>query len=292
MLNFDELRSFLAFAERLNFTHAARDLHISQPALHVKIQKLSARFGTPLYLKRGRSLTLTAAGRHVVGFARDMVERCGEFERELSGSGGPGPVVLAAGEGAYLYLLGPGLRAFSRTARVPLRLLTLDGEQAVEAVRDGRAQLGVASLETNPVDLESRDLARVEQHVAMPAGHELASRRSLSLGDLRNRALIVPPPGRPQRAVLSRLLQSAGIAWEIAVEATGWPLTLEFVRMGLGLAVINAFCTLPRGVVARPIPGLPAVHYQIFQRPRSSANSPASRLMGDLLRRMNGESNA
>lgn len=284
MLDFDELRSFLAFAERLNFTHAARDLHISQPALHVKIRKLSEALRTPLYIKRGRALSLTAEGRRVSGFARDIVERCGDFERDLAGGGPAGPVVLAAGEGAYLYLLGPALRRFAKGAGITLRLLTLDGGQAAEAVVEGRAHVGVASLDSLPDGLIARDLACVHQHLAIPASHRLAGKKSISIRDLEGCPLVVPPPGRPQRALLSRLLDEARISWTPAVEATGWPLTLEFVRIGIGLAVVNSFCPPPPGVVTRPVAGLPSVRYRILQRRRPSSGGPVERLVTELLR--------
>lgn len=54
------------------------------------------------------------------------------------------PAVLAAGEGAFLYLLGPAIREYRRRGTAPLRLLTRDGPAAVEAVRTGEAHLGVA----------------------------------------------------------------------------------------------------------------------------------------------------
>ncbi|MBU6951758.1 LysR family transcriptional regulator [Hahella sp. HN01] len=49
----DWIESFLVFSECMNFTHAAERLHISQPALHVKIKKLSEQLQTPLYRKSG-----------------------------------------------------------------------------------------------------------------------------------------------------------------------------------------------------------------------------------------------
>jgi len=66
----DALASFVAFAEHLNFTRAAADLHISQPALHVKIRKLAQALGRPLYHRSGRRLVLTADGEAVARFAR------------------------------------------------------------------------------------------------------------------------------------------------------------------------------------------------------------------------------
>ncbi len=54
-MNYDWLFSFVAFADRLNFTRAAEELHITQPALHAQIRKLSEDVGTTLYRREGRS---------------------------------------------------------------------------------------------------------------------------------------------------------------------------------------------------------------------------------------------
>src|SRR5688572_1605203 len=106
MIDLDALRSFAVFAERLNFTRAAEDLHISQPSLHVKIRKLADSLRVPLYRRQGRRLELTEQGKRVAAFGTDMKGRSDAFLRELAAGAVDAPVVLAAGEGAYLYLLG------------------------------------------------------------------------------------------------------------------------------------------------------------------------------------------
>ncbi|WP_433478061.1 helix-turn-helix domain-containing protein [Spirillospora sp. CA-142024] len=67
-LSTDALASFAVFADHLNFTRAAEELHISQPALHVKVQKLAENLGRPLYTRQGRRLTLTSTGEQVARF--------------------------------------------------------------------------------------------------------------------------------------------------------------------------------------------------------------------------------
>ncbi len=69
--------------------------------------------------------------------------------------------------------------------------------------------------------------------------------------------------------MLAQMLQSARVEWRAAVEASGWELMLQFVQLGLGLAVVNACCRLPKGVVARPMPELPALQYYLFHLERS-----------------------
>lgn len=267
--DFDSLRCFVRFAERLNFTHAAEDLHISQPALFIKIQALSKELGAPIYSKIGRQLQLTEQGEHLLLFARETLRRADSLVGVLTGELSE-RVVLAAGEGGYLYLLGDAIRTFQRTAtmksNVELELITANREQIIEAIHTGRADLGVASLEMVPHGCVSHVFHVAEQMLVMQKDHRLASKRRISLRDLEGEDLIVPPANRQHRQVLSQALQSAGVNWNVAVEASGWELMMKFVQLGLGVAVINSICTPTRGLVAKPIPDLPNVHYHLFHR--------------------------
>lgn len=60
-------------------------------------------------------------------------------------------------------------------------------------------------------------------------------------------------------------------------DAIGWPLTLHFVQLGVGLAIVNAICRLPAGVVSRPVPELPSTHYGLIGKPRSLAMEELAR---------------
>jgi DNA-binding transcriptional LysR family regulator len=277
-MNLDALQSFVVFSELLNFTRAAEALHISQPALHTKVGRLAESLGTPLYRRVGRRLELTPAGVEAARFGRETAERTAAFVRELRDGPSPDAVVLAAGEGSYLFLLDDAIRRFRRESRALLRLLTRDAAGVVDDVRAGRAHLGVLPLDTPLEGIRCDPIARVGQALVLPRRHALARPRSLALADLQGERLIVPPPDRPFRQALGRALQSAGVEWEVAVEATGWPLILHFVSLGLGLAVVNEFCRVPAGLVARPIADLPAVRYFVIHRTGAAVTGEAARL--------------
>lgn len=285
-VSLDALMAFAEFAEDGNFTRAAGRLHLSQPALHTRISKLGEAVGRPLYVRRGRGIEITPVGRQVQRFARELAASAAVFQSELQGQNVEPTVVLAAGEGATLYLLGQGIRAHLSHRRHSLQLLTADGAAAVEAVRSGRAQLGVACLETVPKDLTVLPLTRVGQVLAMPRRHPLSARRKVKLTDLQGADLIVPPEGRPHRVMLSRLLQSAGVDFNVVVEATGWEVMLHLVRLGMGLAVVNACCRLPAGVVSRPMPELPSLQYHLFHR-NGGVTGSAATLRQNLLAQAN-----
>jgi len=283
MLKLEWLEAFVAFAEHESFTAAARVLHLSQPALHVQVKKLSEALGVTLYRRKGQRLVLTADGKRVAAFGREVRDRTRELAGELRAGGRAEPVALCAGEGAYLYLLGEGIRRFLADGGAPLKLLTRDREGTLEAVRGGEAQVGVASLDAVPDDLEARPLTDVGQVLVVPEGHPLAQARRVRLADLAGARLVVPGADRPHRVVLARALLEAGVPWEVAVEANGWELMLRFVELGVGLAVVNACCRIPRGLTARPLAELPRQRYHVLRRSGAQAEGAAARLASTLL---------
>ncbi len=277
-INLDALQSFAVFAESMNFSTAAGVLHISQPALHVKIRKLSEQLELPLYQRLGRKLELTVHGDAVARYGRDLHARTEGFLQVLHHGADDQPVVMAAGDGAYLYLLGPALQRFLAKATVPARLLTLDRDGTLDAIRAGRAQIGVAPLATVPADIEAAPLTTVGQVLVVPRSHPLARRRTVKLKDLEGSRIVVPPAGRPHREMLARMLQSAGVNWEVAVEASGWELMVQFVSLGVGVAVVNACSNIPRKLVAIPLAELPAVRFYVFHLKGQALEGELARL--------------
>src|SRR5688500_9793179 len=116
MLPSDALHTFAVFAEDANLSRAARRLHLSQPAVHAQLKRLAEALEVPLYHRVGRGLALTREGVEVAAFARDLEERTAELRAALRGDRGERRVVLAAGGGAIVHVLGAGLRAFARSA--------------------------------------------------------------------------------------------------------------------------------------------------------------------------------
>lgn len=263
--NLDALQSFAVFADTLNFSESARLLHISQPALHAKVRKLSEQLDAKLYVRVGSALALTGAGEQVARHARELLTLNQRFVKGLAAGHDTPVVTLAAGEGAYLYLLGKALSQFSGPAASPhLQLLTRNRDEAVQAVRAGQAQLGIAPLGTVPADLHAVRLTAVGQVLVVPRGHALAARKSVRLRDLKGAQLIVPPAGRPHRELLGRLLQAESVPWQPSLEADGWELMLRFAQLGFGLTVVNACCRIPKGLVAVSLQGYPSLDYHLF----------------------------
>lgn len=278
MLHQEWLQSFQVFARYLNFTHAAAHLNISQPALHVQIKKLSESLGVVLYQRHGRALVLTDAGKRTASFAGEMAARTSHFRASLLGGETHHPVSFVAGQGAYLYLIGEGIRAFRNQENAPLQLHTADAEGAVAAVRGGKAHLGVSMEGAVTPDLHSTLLASVPYQVALPDGHVLTAKERLSPKDLKGETFVLPPKGKPHRQALDAVLGNP----MVSVEALGWELMLHFSALGMGLTIVNGCCVLPTGLVGRPFMALSPVRYVLCHR-KTDLHGPGKTLKSLLL---------
>ena len=274
-LDGDLLDSFRVFGDTLNLTRAARAVGISQPAFFERLQRLAAQLDETLYERRGRALVLTNAGRRVLAFARDQAASHATLLADLRGVEPPRSVALAAGEGAYLYLLGP---AVARFTGAELTLLTLGARDTLEALRANRAQLGVAVLDLVPRDISAEPLVTTPLCLALPARHPAARARRLALADLRGARWILPPEGQLHRDLVSRAIARTGDTPTTPIEADGWPLMLQFVALGLGVAIVNGICTPPKGAVIRPLPELGTVTYRLLWRATAKLSPDAERL--------------
>jgi LysR family transcriptional regulator, low CO2-responsive transcriptional regulator len=261
----EDLEAFAVFARHRNFTHAADELRVSQPALHTRIRKLERSLGHALYVKQGRLLHLTDTGERLAAFANDSRDRATDFLVTLDAAP-PRPLVLIAGEGTYLYLLGDALRRFLAKGH-ELRLRTGDAAATLAAVRDGSADVGVTALTVPPDDLDCDLLQQFPQTLITRSDHRLAGRRSVRLKDLQDEALVVPPKDRPHRQQLERSMLDQGLRWTVAVEAEGWELLVHFVRLGIGPAVVNGSVRTTGAVRKIPIRDLPPVRYYVVTRP-------------------------
>lgn len=279
----DWLDAFLTFSKSMNFTRAAEAMNISQPALHVKIRHLAEGLEQPLYRKTGRDLVLTPAGRLVAAHAREQQEQAQAFVERLRTGSSSAPVVLCAGAGAYLYLLGPAISRFSETPASPMNLVTGDRDRTIDLMNSGEAHLGVTALDGMPDGLTATTLTDVDQVLVVPRDHRLARKKTATLADLEGESLIVPPPDRPHRSMLNRMLMNAGVSWRVAVEANGWELMMHFVCLGIGLAVVNGGCRVPPELVAKSLKELPGIRYHILERPDARQHSGARALKALLL---------
>lgn len=282
ILQADLLEAFAAFAETRSFTRAARRVHLSQPALFERVRRLALALDARLYERSGREIRLTETGARLAAFARESLGRTGEFVRDLRGDAPRVTVTLAAGEGSWLYCLGPAIARFGRSHPAVLRPITAGSSAALDAVRSGLADLAFTVCDLVPAGLLAEDVLRVPMCAALPPRHPKARSAKLPLAALRGERLVLPPTGRLYRELVARFAAKGGEDLPEPIEADGWPLMLSFVQAGLGIAVVNGSCRPPPKVVLRPIPELGTVPYRLLRRRDGRLSSAAEALASEI----------
>ena len=106
----------------------------------------------------------------------------------------------------------------------------------------------------------------------------------VTLTTLGKHPLILPPPDRPHRVeITGRLRTELGRDPEVSVETGGWELMMLYASLGLGVAVVNDFCTPPKGATALAISGLAHLEYRLIERKEAQLPPLAEELKRHLL---------
>jgi DNA-binding transcriptional LysR family regulator len=158
------LRYFVAVAEELNFSRAARRLRIAQPPLSVAIRQLEQELGAELFLRSSREVTLTEAGRTLLDGARRTLaeaERAMAEARRAS-AGEVGSLRLAFSWSARFETL-PALGQAFRTERPDVALLTEEmwNARMPAALRSGSVDVAVALCPEIAGELSYENLLRI-----------------------------------------------------------------------------------------------------------------------------------
>lgn len=190
------MRSFLAVADRLNFSQAARALHVTQPALSRQIRDLEDELGCRLFERRPTGIRLTADGETLRVRAERLVREADQLAGEMRSRGRGRPAVARLAHfGTFLALyLSPFLQRVHRMhPRWQVDLIELLPSEALQRLSRGE----VDAVTTGRPDasrlrgLESRVIWRQPPLIALPCDHPLAKRRQLHLRDLAADRLLV-----------------------------------------------------------------------------------------------------
>jgi len=197
-----QLRYFVAVAEELHFGRAAGRLGMAQPPLSRAIRDLERQLGVPLLERTTRQVRLTAAGEVLLRDARTALDAVATAARRARQAGSPSPrlrVALKADvDGGLLAQILDAYRA-DDAARPAELVLGGFGEQA-QALREGRADVGLLLRPFDDHGLDSEPLLTEPVLVALAAADPLAARTRLCLADLADRRLpggSVASHGRP-----------------------------------------------------------------------------------------------
>ena len=205
-LSLTKLRYLLAVAKAGNFSRAAEELNLSQPALSRTIAALEAHYGVTIF-ERGRSgARLTAAGAQMVEEVKALLRNASNLDHNLHlyGSGETGRVDIGLGPHiASLFLAELGKHFMSAKPRLKIRTLIRPPDVLMQELVDNRIDLFISPDYRGAIfpEIEVRKIGSVATDLIVRVGHPLAGRKDLTFAELANWPFATPHdakwPGDP-----------------------------------------------------------------------------------------------
>lgn len=256
-MTLEQLRIFVAVAERLHMTRAAEALHLTQSAVSAAVQALETRHGTRLFDRVGRGLALNAAGTAFLPEARAVLARAEAAERLLDELAGlkRGAVRLFASQTIAAYWLPPRMAAFAQShPGVELHLSIGNTHRVVEAVLAGEAELGLIEGAEDAPRLERTRIGADRLIVVAAPDHPLAGREAaLTAADLKALDWALREPGSGTRSefesALPRGMAASDLKTALVLPSNEAILTAVAAGGGAGGGLVTAISEL----AARPL---------------------------------------
>jgi LysR family transcriptional regulator for metE and metH len=262
-LEIRHLQLIAGIAREGSVTKAAGTLHLTQSALSHQLRDIESRFKAPFFLRVGKRMVLTPAGRRILESATRILDELGRLEEEIRRIANNGEAVIRVATqcNTGYHWLPPLLTAFGRKhPRVSISILPDNTDRPVEALLDGQLDLAILTDEPSDPRLRLRRLFADEMIAIVSREHRLAARRWLSLRELAGEHLLLYSSSPDDSFVLTRVLGPAGLvpahlSFIMLTEAM-----IEMARANLGVAV------LPRWSAQKAIAGRAVVPLSITRR--------------------------
>jgi DNA-binding transcriptional LysR family regulator len=250
-MNFDlaDLRAFVAVAELNSFRAAADSIHLSQPALSRRVEKLENALGVKLFERTTRSVNLTAVGRDFSRKARSLLD---DLESSLLSmhevaASQLGEVVIACVPSAVYYFLPKVLKEYhEQYPKIRVRIIDDSANAVLESVARGEADFGINIIGTQEPEIDFQAILTEPFVAACRRDHPLAKKRKVTWAELSQYDFLTVDKSSGNRLLVDLALTNTNARPSWCFEAKHVSTLLGLVEAGLGVAVVPRLA-MPQG---------------------------------------------
>ncbi|MFK7696345.1 LysR family transcriptional regulator [Paenibacillus sp. HJGM_3] len=233
-----QLQYFVAVARLEHVTEAAQSLHVTQSSLSKTIQRLEEDLGVPLFDRIGRRLRLNEFGTRFLHRAERALFELEQGKQELRDLSGPehGTLELAVTTASTLPNI---LREFrKKRPHIQFHVQMLTTQEMVTLLHRGEVDFCLSSPPIRGDDIECEIVFVDPILVAVPEGHRLANRSSVSLAELKDEGFVGVKKGYGTRDLVDALCQSVGFEPIYVYEGDEPARLSSLVEADIGIAFI------------------------------------------------------
>jgi len=238
------IRVFRAVAKHRNFSRAAEELLLTQPAVTQQIKTLEDEVGVPLFDRSGGHITLTPGGMALLPFAEKVKSLGEEAVSAIAEAYGEqaGDLTIGVSQTIGQYLLPTFIAGFAKThPKVRVRAHSGNTDEILEALVSRDVQLALVEGPEQRKDIHIEPFMEDFMVLVVPAAHEWAN-DEIDLEDLKSAPLLMREFGSGSRRVIEQTLSSAGLKTKeltIRLELDSTEGLLSAVEAGLGVTFVS-----------------------------------------------------
>jgi DNA-binding transcriptional LysR family regulator len=239
---------FLTVAENLNFSKAAEELFISQPAVTKHIKELESKLNITLFERKGNRIYLTKAGKLNYEYLKKIKQQYTELEFELGRLNDAFKGILRIGASSTIsqYLIPETLAAFyKRYPKIDLLLLSGNSSEIQQKLLDNEIDIALIEGSSSIQDLRYTDFLDDEIVIVTGNNSVYAKRKHLSIPDLENIPMVLRERGSGTLEVIRKSLQENNINLEnlnIVIHLGSTEAIKNFLVNFDGIALISEKC--------------------------------------------------
>jgi LysR family transcriptional regulator, low CO2-responsive transcriptional regulator len=280
-----QLRALAAAAKHRSVTAAAKQLHLTQPAVTLQIQNLQTLAGIPLIQRTSNGMLLTDAGRDVLALSERIEAAIRDCETSIEMMTGKtaGRISIGAVSTAK-YFVPFMISGFSKLHPSVEITLSIGNRQEIGSALRGY-DLDFAIMGRPPADLDM-DVHLIGDHphvIIAPTAHRLARKSRIALTDLANETFLTREPGSGTRGLMEQLFATARMSPTIGMAMSSNETIKQAVIAGLGIAFISAHTVATeldeRRLVTLDVVGLPVVRQWFVLARKDKVLLPPARAM-------------
>jgi LysR family transcriptional regulator for metE and metH len=288
-LTIRQLRALAAVHQHRSVTAAAKQLHLTQPAVTLQLRNLQALAGLPLIQRTGDGMLLTDAGREVIALTERIEAAVGSCEASLDMIAGrtAGRVSIGAVSTAK-YFVPFAISGYSKVYPNVEVTLSIGNRQEIGTALRGY-DLDIAIMGRPPVDIPM-NVHLIGDHphfIIAPTGHRLGRKARLPLTALADETFLTREPGSGTRGLMEQLFETAGIRPRIGMAMSSNETIKQAVIAGLGIAFISAHTVATeldeRRLATLDVVGLPIVRQWFVLARKDKVLLPPAQAMMDFL---------
>lgn len=240
-LTLRQLKVFEAVARHLSYSRAARELHLTQPAVSMQIKLLEESLGLPLFEQLGKKIFMTEAGREMYHYSKTIAEQLAEAESVLAELKGMerGNLKISVASTAN-YFATQLLASFRQThPRVTVNLDVTNREALLGQLEHNQIDLAVMGQPPDGHDLIAESFMENPLVVIAAPDNPLAGQKHIPISRLADETLIVRETGSGTRSASERFFQTHQIAPRTGLVMNTNEAIKQAVQAGMGLAVVS-----------------------------------------------------